>query len=375
MTVFREYWRRLWSVLRGNPTDHDLERELRFHLEQAEEELRGKGHSPAEAARMARARLGGVPQTMEALRDQRGLPCLDDLRTDMRIGLRGLILSNRGFAAATLLTVALGVGGTAAVFSVIYGVLLRPLPYDESARLVRLWEVHPGANAPFREAVLSVPTYRAWSTSSESLEAIGAYYTDEFDVTGAGAARRMRGVQVTPSLFQVLRATPAVGRLFNEDDAERGSAPVVVLAYTTWQERFGGDPNVIDRRLTIDGVDHRIVGVVPPGFSFPRPVVGAEGQSDVGLYTPFKMPEVRPEAKVVGVVQAIARLADAATAVQAEVEGTARARGVGRPFADLVFGSINFKFVGECDVGCVGCVTPSLCAGTCRSVRVNLNCT
>ena len=256
---------------------------------------------------------------------------------DIRLAFR-VLLANRGFAAATLLTVALGVGGTAAVFSVIHGVLLRPLPYDESERLVRVWEVHPGATAPFRDAVLSVPTYRAWSTSSESLEAIGSYYTDEFDVTGAGAARRVRGVQVTPSLFRVLRATSAVGRLFNEADAERGAAPVVVLAYATWQERFGGDPNVMDRRLTIEGVDHRIVGVVPPGFSFPRPLAGAEGQSEVGLYTPFKVPEVDPEAKVIGVVQAIARLADAATAVQAEVEGTAHARGVGRPFADVVFG-------------------------------------
>ena len=186
--------------------------------------------------------------------------------------------------------------------------------------------------------MLSAPTYRAWSTSSESLEAIGSYATGEFDVTGAGGARRVRGVRVTPSLFRVLRATPAVGRLFDEADAERGAAPVVVLAHTTWQERFGGDPNVIDRRLTIDGVDHRIVGVAVSGFSFPQPVVGAEGQGEAELYTPFEVTEADPEARVVGVVEAIARLTDGATAVQAEVEGTAHARGVARPFADLVFG-------------------------------------
>ena len=256
---------------------------------------------------------------------------------DIRLAFR-VLLANRGFAAATLLTVALGVGGTAAVFSVVHGVLLRPLPYDESERLVRLWEVHPGANAPFGEPVLSAPTYRAWSRSSDSLEAIGSYTIDEFDVTGAGAARRVRGVQVTPSLFRVLRATPVAGRLFDDADAERGAAPVVVLAHATWQERFGGDPNVIDRRLTLDGVDHRIVGVLPPRFSFPRPVAGAGGRNEVGLYTPFRVAEADPEARVVGVVRAIARLADAATAIQAEVEGTAHARRVGRPLADLVFG-------------------------------------
>ena len=95
MTVLRECWHRLWGAFRRNPADHDLERELRFHLEQAEEELRAKGHSPAEAARLARVRLGGVPQTMEALRDQRGLPWLDDLRIDLRIGLRGLGAATR----------------------------------------------------------------------------------------------------------------------------------------------------------------------------------------------------------------------------------------------------------------------------------------
>ena len=111
MTFLREWWRRLWGVLRGSPTDHDLERELRFHVEQAEEELRRRGHSPAEAARMARIRLGGLLQAMEALRDQRGLPWLDDLRTDVRVGLRGLA-RRVGFTATAALTLSIGIGAT-----------------------------------------------------------------------------------------------------------------------------------------------------------------------------------------------------------------------------------------------------------------------
>ena len=320
--------------------EDSLDEEVRFHLDAYAEDLVRSGVPGREAVRQARIRFGSVESMKDDCRQARGLRFTDDMATvvqDIRSALR-FLLANRGFAAAILLTVAFGVGGTAAVFPVIYGVLLRPLPYAQSERLVRLWEVHSGATAPFSEAVLSVPTYRAWSASSESLAAIGSYRTDEFDVTGAGAARRVRGVQLTPSLFRVLRATPAVGRLFREADAERGAAPVVVLAYTMWRQRFGGDPNVVDRRLTVDGVDHRIVGVVPPGFSFPRPVAGAAGQGEIGLYVPFDVPEVDPEARVVGVVQAIGRLADGATAVQAEVEATAHARGVGRPFADLVFG-------------------------------------
>ena len=135
MTVLRECWRRLWGALQRNPADHDLERELRFHLEQAEEELRGKGHSRAEAARMARVRLGGVPQTMEALRDQRGWPWLDDLRVDLRVGLRGLA-RRAGFTATAALTLSIGIGATAAVATVTNALLFQPLPVPDADELV-----------------------------------------------------------------------------------------------------------------------------------------------------------------------------------------------------------------------------------------------
>ena len=212
--------------------EDSLDEEVRFHLDAYAEDLVYSGVPRRDAVRQARIRFGSIESMKDDCRQARGLRLADDMATvvqDIRLALR-VLLANRGFAAAILLTVALGVGGTAAVFSVVYGVLLRPLPYDEPERLVRLWEVHPGANAPFGEAVLSVPTYRAWSMSSESLEGIGSYRTGEFDVTGAGAARRGRGVRVTPSLFRVLRGTPAVGRLFDEADAERGATPVAVLA-------------------------------------------------------------------------------------------------------------------------------------------------
>ena len=135
MPVLRECLRRLWGALRRNPADRDLERELRFHLEQAEEELRAKGCSPAEAARLARVCLGGLPQAMEALRDQRGWPWLDDLRTDVRIGLRGLA-RRPGFAATAVLTLSIGIGATAAVATVTNALLFQPLPVPDPDELV-----------------------------------------------------------------------------------------------------------------------------------------------------------------------------------------------------------------------------------------------
>lgn len=135
-----------------------------------------------------------------------------------------LLTSNRGFAAVALLTIARGVGGTTAVFSVVYGVLLRSLPYPEPERLVRMWEVHPGANAPFGDALLSHPTYGAWSRESRTLQEIGGFRVSDYTVTGFDAVQRLRGTRVTPSLFRVLRVSPAIGRLFTEADAQPHSA-------------------------------------------------------------------------------------------------------------------------------------------------------
>jgi len=250
-----------------------------------------------------------------------------------------LLSSNRGFAAAALITIALGVGGTAAVFSVVYGVLLRPLPYPEPERLVRMWEVHPGGQAPIPGPRLSGPTYRAWSRSSARLQDIGAFGGSDYTVTSSGAAQRLRGTKVTPSLFRLLRVSPVVGRFFSDADADERAQPVVVIAHSLWRERFGGDPAVIGKPLTIDGVDHQIIGVAPPGFAFPEKEVGLrDDRREVTLYTPFAVRPKGPHVNVIDYSEAIARLAPGVTIAQAEAEGTAYARSVERPLADLVFG-------------------------------------
>ncbi|MPY90763.1 MAG: FtsX-like permease family protein [Luteitalea sp.] len=264
---------------------------------------------------------------------------MDGLVRDVKQAFR-LLAGNRGFAAAALTTIALGVGGTAAVFSVVYGVLLRPLPYPEPERLVRLWEVHPGANAPIGGPLLSHFTYHAWSRSSQSLQDIGAFRGSDYTVTTVGVAQRLRGTRVTPSLFRLLRVSPAVGRFFTEADAEEGAPPVVVLGHRIWRDRFGGDPAAIGRTLTIDDVDHRIIGVTPRGFAFPAKEVGLrDDRRAVTLYTPFAVQHVTRGANEIITVNAIARLKRGVTIAQAEAEGTSYARSVERPWVvDLFFG-------------------------------------
>jgi putative ABC transport system permease protein len=260
---------------------------------------------------------------------------MSGLCRDVRHTLR-LLARNRGFAAAVLVTIALGVGGATAVFSVVHGVLLRPLPYPHPDRLVRLWEVHRGAHAPVDAPLLTNLTYQSWARSSATLESLGAFEPGMHTVANAGPIDRLRGARVTPSLFGVLRVAAVQGRLFGEADVEKGASKVVVLTHATWRSRFGGAP-VLGKLLTIDGEDHRVVGVAPPGFAFPGPE--AERPSDdrrtVSFYTPLAVPDMDG----FDAVEAIGRLEDGVTAVQAEAEGTSLARAVERPaVADLILG-------------------------------------
>ena len=255
-----------------------------------------------------------------------------DTLQDVKHALR-LIVRNRGFAIATLGTIALGVGGTATVFSVVYGVLLRPLPYVDSDQLVRLWEVHPGGNAPISTPLLSRPTYDAWTQSSTTLQGLGSYTVGEHTVAVADTTRRARGTRLTPSLLEVLRTVPSTGRLFVEADAAIGAEPVAILAHDTWRDWLGSDPQVLGERLAVDDVSHRIVGVMGVRLDFPPNT--AEG---VAFYLPLSVPAVDGDATVIGMVMAVGRLAPGVTATQAEAEGTAYARSVERPAAELVLG-------------------------------------
>jgi putative ABC transport system permease protein len=262
---------------------------------------------------------------------------IEALLRDVRQAWR-LLLGNQGFASAALITIALGVGGTSAVFSVVYGVLLRPLPYADAERLVRVWEVHPGANAPFGQARLTRPAYLAWARSSGSLEDFASYSVGDFTVSGVDGAERLRGTRVTASLFRLLRVAPIAGRAFTERDVEPGAQPVVVLAHSSWRDRFGGDPGAIGKTLTIDAVDHLVIGIAPQDFTVPASDTNQSARRrDIAFYKAFAVPESDP-GSAVGTLTAIARLRPGATIAQAEAEGTAIARSVDRPFADLSFG-------------------------------------
>ncbi len=253
------------------------------------------------------------------------------LHQDIRQAFRSL-LHQKGFTAAALLSLALGTGATIALFSVVYGVLLRPLPYPDADRLVRLSEYHPGASASVRAALFTNFTYHAWS-DPRTIEGLAAFSNETFTETSGEEPVKLVGASLTPSTFKLLGTRPALGRLLDEGDAKETSPRVAVLSDGLWKERFGGDPSVIGKTLILDGTIHTVVGVAPPEFYFPR--------REARLWTSYAIPRgsADPDHQSIRLFGAIAKLKAGVTLEQAAGEGTIAARSVPRPpVADAIFG-------------------------------------
>src|SRR5258708_6200442 len=245
---------------------------------------------------------------------------LESILQDIRPAARSL-RRTPSFTAAVILTLALGIGATTAMFSIVYGVLFRPLPYADSDRLVRLSEWHPGGTPLFGgDNYFSNVTYYAWNGRGHMIGPIAVYSSTAFTV-GGDEPTRIAGARLSPSVFTVLGASPTVGRFFNDDDTRPGAMPVVVLSHALWHERFAADPAALGHSLVVDERPHVIVGIAPFGFAFP--------DREARLWTPTSL--ASPAAGGVLVADAIARLAPGVTAAQASREGTAIARAQARP--------------------------------------------
>ncbi len=185
---------------------------------------------------------------------------------DVRTGLRQLRRAP-GFAAITILTLALGIGATTAIFSVVDGVLLRPLPYPEADRLVMVWRTLPSLG--FERAPVSYPNLAAWRAGSPGFEELGAYGVRLATLARGDGPERLRGAYATAGLFEVLGTSPALGRTFTDREDRPGGDPVVVLSHVLWTDRFGADPGILGRSIRLDDRSHTAIGVMPAGFGFP----------------------------------------------------------------------------------------------------------
>jgi putative ABC transport system permease protein len=186
--------------------------------------------------------------------------------TDLQYAIRTLRRSP-GFTTIAILTMALGIGANAAIFSVVNTVLWRPLPYPQSERLTMVWLYNPRQG--FDKDVASYPTFTDWQNQSRRFERLAAWFRASFSLTGAGDPAQLRGARVTASFFPTLNVQPALGRWFTDEDATAGHERVAVLEHGLWQQRFGGDPGIVGRTIQLSGVPYEVVGVMPAGFQYP----------------------------------------------------------------------------------------------------------
>ncbi|HEY3192993.1 MAG TPA: ABC transporter permease, partial [Solirubrobacterales bacterium] len=257
----------LRSWFRSSRIDAELDEELRFHLERQVQANLEAGMSPAEARRAAALSLGGVEQIKEEARETRPGETARNLARDVVYGAR-LLRRSPAFTAASVTIVALGIGAVTAIFSVVYGVVLRPLPYREPERLVALWTRAPRLG--LSHALPNAADYRDWRAQNHVFEDIALVrYLANFNLTDGGEPERVLGARVSANLFAVLGVTPALGRTFTEDEDEIGHDDVVLLSDGLWRRRFAADPSIVGRQIRLSGIPHTVIGVMRPDFQYP----------------------------------------------------------------------------------------------------------
>jgi putative ABC transport system permease protein len=264
--------------------DAELDEELTFHLERLTDEYIATGMTPADARYAALRDMGGLEQRKEECRDTRGLALLDNLRQDLRYALRGLRKSP-GFTAIAILSLALGIGANTTIFTFVNAVLLRPLPYPASDRLVILREQPAGSAGTVAVHPLN---FLEWRARARSFEALALVQTPPRDVIGPSGSEQISEVQTTSELFRVFAVHPILGRVFTPEETQPGHSDVVILGHGFWQRWFGGDPAVLGRRLAVRDGSLTIIGIAPPGLRI--------GLVEAEAYTPLPIDPAKPDA-------------------------------------------------------------------------------
>jgi putative ABC transport system permease protein len=256
---------RVRSLFRRKAVETELDDELRFHFEQQLAKYVNSGLTPREALRRARIDFGGLDQVKEECREARGVHLLETLLQDVRYGLR-MLRKSPGFTVVALLTLALGIGANTAIFSVVYGVLLRPLPYQDPSRLIVLNETTPRVGT----VSVSYPNFLDWRAQSRAFSKTAAVSSIAFNLAGLGSGldqpENLSGEAVSSDFLSMLGVRPVLGRNFDASQDQAGTAPVVLLSYQLWQSHFGGARNVLGRTVALDGRSFTIIGVLPPDF-------------------------------------------------------------------------------------------------------------
>jgi predicted permease len=245
--------------------DAELDEELRAHLELAIAENLRRGIPEREARTAALREFGGVAQIRERYRTERGLPWLEVLAQDLRFAVR-MLWTNPGFSVVAVLTLAIGIGGNTAIFSIVNGVLLNPLPFPHPDQLVALHESKPN----FPEGSISYPNFLDWRKDNSTFSSMALARRYSFSLTGKGDAEQVKASFLSSGFFAVLGVRPLMGREFTPAEDKVGAAPVAIISEGLWRRKFDATPNILGENITLDGKNYSIVGVVPANVHLPR---------------------------------------------------------------------------------------------------------
>jgi putative ABC transport system permease protein len=261
----RRFFLRLLEPLRRQTAERELAREIASHLQLLQDDFERRGLSPDEAYTAARRVYGGIQQSKELQREVRGLPLLDRFLNDFRYAAR-VLAKTPGFSFVAVLTIALGVGATTAIFSVVDATLLHPLPYPQPDQLVSIEDDFPGIGV--RDARMSVPEWQDLQRSG-IFEYVSPLGGGSVNLTGSSQPARIRFMAMPPNYFALLGVKAQLGRTFNPDDRTPGFNLEVVISDALWKQSFAGDPHILGKTLRLDNDLYHIIGVMPPGFHDP----------------------------------------------------------------------------------------------------------
>jgi predicted permease len=315
MGFLRQGWNRVRAFFRKGPLDADLDAEMASHLEMAVEENLRRGMDVEEARRRAMARFGGVQQAREKQRAARGLPFVDVLGQDLRYTLRTLG-RDAGFTVVAVLILGLGIGANVAVFSVVNTLLLRPLPFPDAGKLVRITTVNPPCGESCR--TYSADATRELQERNRSFERVSGYFAftsaDNYKLMGRAVPLPVTGILVDQSFFQTLGVQPVLGRLFLPEECLHSARPTVLLSYPFWKRQFGGKRDIVGQAVDFNGTPVTVVGVLPDTFDFGS--VFSPG-AKVDIFTPYVMSDFEEDGNDLALV---GRLKPGVTMAQAQDE-------------------------------------------------------
>ncbi len=341
-SVTGAFWKRLFRLdFSGRHLESGMDDELSYHIDERISELREAGMTEPEASREAHRRFGNLEGIRNEYRriEHRDLEerarreTLHSIVQDIRFALRSFARSP-AFAVVAILTLAIGIGGTTAIFSIVNGVLLRPLPYAEPDRLVVVWESAPQMGYP--KMPFSELNFLDYREQSRTLDLVAGIGFNSFDIIGVGDPKRVQGNLVTPDLFPMLGVDAMLGRVFGEADARVGAEPVVLLRYSWWRDDFGSDPEVIGTSIQINGAPYTVIGVMPESFSFPPPItfLGQMLNIEPRIWMPYIINPEQSNRSQHGMF-VVGRRADGVGLEQVNEEVAAIAAGLAEEYPDL----------------------------------------